>query len=72
MYKVCKEEATSLADGDPELADDVLEGRVALWEMPKEIRDDYITARRVWVRARAIDYRNEMHALLRSKLEETS
>jgi transcriptional regulator with XRE-family HTH domain len=59
IYKVCKEEAAYLVEGESELADAVLQGDVALWDMPKEIRDDY-RARAQWIRTKAIEKRNNL------------
>jgi transcriptional regulator with XRE-family HTH domain len=71
-YRICTEEATHYADGDTELADEILEGRVALNAMPQEIRENW-ERRAQWVREKAEHHRNEMLRLMeRSRIAEAS
>lgn len=56
-YKLCSEQALSLADGDEALADDILDGFVPLHELPSELRrGDMKTARLEWFRQKAAKY----------------
>jgi transcriptional regulator with XRE-family HTH domain len=60
-YRVCFDEAAELVGGDSERADEILNGFVALNEMPKEIRGRGMEKERAdWVRAKAEEYRQEV------------
>jgi transcriptional regulator with XRE-family HTH domain len=61
FYRVCEEEAAELAGHDAEVAEYILDGHVALHEMPKGIRG--VQEERQWVRTKFEEFRN---GLLRS------
>ncbi len=61
FYRVCAQEALSLIGGDNELAEAILEGNIALHQMPKELRGFGKTKERVeWARAKLEDYNREL------------
>jgi transcriptional regulator with XRE-family HTH domain len=61
FYRVCPEDALDLVGGDAELADAILDGRIVLHQMPKELCEPVKTKERVeWARAKLEDYQ---HAL---------
>jgi hypothetical protein len=67
-YHLCPEEALHFVDGDTELADAIVQGHIALHEMPKDIRNFGTSkGRAAWARAKFDAYRNE----LRRSLERT-
>jgi hypothetical protein len=59
QYRICTEQAKTYTDGDTELAEQILEGHVALNDMPKDIREKWHD-RAQWVRSRVQDFRHEM------------
>jgi transcriptional regulator with XRE-family HTH domain len=73
-YRVCREEATLLADGDSDLADHILDGDVSLNEMPKEIRGiEKHKERAEWLRSKLEEYRQEtLRHLAPSRAHEAS
>jgi hypothetical protein len=61
QYRVCPDEAAALVGGDHDRAEEILDGHVALSEMPKEIRKPAMTKERAeWVALRAEEYRKEL------------
>ncbi len=57
FYRVCAQEALHLVGGDNELAEAILKGRIALHQMPKELREHGKRNERVnWARAKLEDY----------------
>jgi hypothetical protein len=60
-YRVCIQEAEHFADGDSELAEEILRGHVALQDMPKELRKNGSWKdQAAWVRSKAEQFRKEM------------
>ncbi|MDA8050380.1 MAG: hypothetical protein M0002_10295 [Rhodospirillales bacterium] len=50
-YAVCRDEALWLSDGNPELADAIVEGRIPLHKMPRNLLAEGAAAERaVWLR----------------------
>lgn len=66
-YRVCLEEAKQIAGGDDYAAEAVLNGHVALHEIPKDIRDSGFKERTKWVRARAEKFRQELSEYINSR-----
>jgi len=65
QYRVCPEEAAALVGGDSERADEILDGQVALSDMPKELsQPGKETALAEWVRERAAEYRRESELMI--------
>ena len=61
FYRVCAQEAFRLVGGDNELAEAILEGKIALHQMPKELREPDKRKERVeWARAKLEDYNREL------------
>jgi hypothetical protein len=61
FYRVCAQEAVDLVGGDTELAEAILEGKIALHQMPKELQKFEKTKERVeWARAKLEDYNREL------------
>ena len=59
-YRICLEEAAEIVGGDRAAADEILNGFVAVHEMPKEIRKpEMFKERAEWVRAKAEEYRRQ-------------
>jgi transcriptional regulator with XRE-family HTH domain len=57
FYRVCAQEAVDLVGGDSELAEAILEGKIALHQMPKELQEFRKTKERVeWARAKLEDF----------------
>jgi transcriptional regulator with XRE-family HTH domain len=73
-YRICAEDAALFSDGDPELADHILQGHVALNGMPKELHDfGKYKERAEWARGRVDEFRKDMLSRIgRSKREEVS
>jgi hypothetical protein len=73
-YRVCAKEALLFTDGDSDLAEHVLQGHVALNEMPKEIREiGKFKEQADWVRSKVDEFRNQMQEFFeRSKRGEAS
>jgi transcriptional regulator with XRE-family HTH domain len=71
FYRVCVEDAERLVGGDAELTEAILEGHVALAEMPKGIVGQY---RAQWVRTRFEEHRNRVLRFIerRRKADEAS
>lgn len=62
-YRICSEDATLIAGGDYELAEEILSGHVALHEMPKELQGIGKWKEKAdWARAKATEYREGMRA----------
>jgi transcriptional regulator with XRE-family HTH domain len=61
QYRVCPDEAAALVGGDHNTAEEIINGLVALSEMPKEIRGkaDMAKERAEWVRSKAEEYRKQ-------------
>jgi transcriptional regulator with XRE-family HTH domain len=57
IYRVCEEEATLLARRDADVAEDILEGHVALHDMPKGIQGDELAE---WVRTKSEEFRKSL------------
>jgi transcriptional regulator with XRE-family HTH domain len=56
QYKLCREHALALADGDEALADNILDGSLPLHELPSELRrGDTKSARLEWFRQKAAE-----------------
>jgi hypothetical protein len=56
-YRLCREQALSLADGDEALADDILDGSIPLHELPSELRRGHAkVARLEWLRQKAAEH----------------
>jgi transcriptional regulator with XRE-family HTH domain len=69
-YRVCPDEAAAIVGGDPDRAEEILSGLVALSEMPKEIRKPEMTKERAeWVRVKANEYRKQVAADLLGLVE---
>ena len=63
-YRICPEEAAELVGGDRDRAEEILDGLVALHEMPKEIRTPEKSKERAeWVRERAEEHRRQIAEL---------
>jgi transcriptional regulator with XRE-family HTH domain len=61
QYRVCAQEAAALADGDDELIKHILEGHVALNDLPKELREISLRKERAeWLRNKAEEFQSEM------------
>jgi hypothetical protein len=59
-YRICGEEAALIADGDADLAEQILEGSAPLHEVPKELNEPGMFRERGrWLRERLNDYRSE-------------
>lgn len=57
-YRVCQKEAMDLFGADAELADEILQGHIALHQMPKELRELGKRKERAdWARAKLEDFR---------------
>jgi hypothetical protein len=69
IYEVCLEDAAYFAEGDADVARPILSGRIALHEMPKELRDDSlkIKERTEWLRAKAEEFHEQRLALLKRR-----
>lgn len=60
-YRICVEDAALVADGDSDLTEEILSGRVALHEMPKELRESGMCKERAkWARDKADEYRQNL------------
>jgi hypothetical protein len=60
-YHVCPDEAAALVGGDHDRAEEILNGFVALSDMPKDIRKaDMAKERAEWVRSKAEEYHEEL------------
>jgi hypothetical protein len=71
FYRVCEQDAALLVGGDKELAEAILEGQVALSEMPKGIGRGEEQA--LWVRAKVEESRkNFLRAVDLSKADKAS
>ena len=57
-YRVCAKEADRFTDGDPDLAEHILDGHVPLADLPKECRED--KERAEWVRSKVEEFQAEM------------
>jgi transcriptional regulator with XRE-family HTH domain len=66
QYRVCPEEASQMVDGDSDLAEVILEGHVALSEMPRDLSRKH-KERAEWIRAKVEAFR----ALLNRPIRET-
>jgi DNA-binding Xre family transcriptional regulator len=65
QYKLCRERALALADGDVALANAILDGSLPLHELPSELRQPaFKTARLEWFRQKAAERRAALDALL--------
>jgi hypothetical protein len=72
-YTVCPGEAERLVGGDQSLAKRILDGTVALNEMPEEIRDSYDSADRVqWVTGKVAEFKERIERQIRSVRKEDS
>ncbi len=61
FYRVCAQEAVRLVGGDNELAEAILEGKIALHQMPKELREfDKRKERVEWARGKLEDFQRDM------------
>ncbi len=61
FYRVCAQEAVRLVGGDTELAEAILEGKIALHQMPKELREYSKRKERVeWARGKLEDFQRDM------------
>lgn len=61
QYRVCAKEAELFTDGDTKLAEHILEGHVALDDLPKEFREiGKYKERAQWVRDKVEEFQNEM------------
>lgn len=56
-YRVCRDEALALAGGDVTLAEDILDGCVALHEMPRELFKKASAERVAWLRQKSEEAR---------------
>jgi transcriptional regulator with XRE-family HTH domain len=74
QYRVCADAAALFTNGDAELAEQILEGHVALNDMPKEIREiGKCKEQAEWVRGKVEEFRQDMLARFdRSKHKEVS
>jgi hypothetical protein len=55
-YKLCREQALALTDGDEAMAEDILEGSLPLHELPSEFRRDEAKSGRIeWFRQKAVN-----------------
>lgn len=55
-YEICRDEALELVGGDAEACEAIIEGRVAIHELPKELRaGGQVEARVRWVKERAAE-----------------
>jgi DNA-binding Xre family transcriptional regulator len=71
QYKLCREHALALADGDEALADDILDGSLPLHELPSEFRrSDTTTARLEWFRQKAAERHEALRQCSTTVLEE--
>jgi transcriptional regulator with XRE-family HTH domain len=60
QYRVCPQEAANVVDGDLDRAEEILNGQVALHEIPTELRAPEMSAERLaWVRERAAEFRQK-------------
>lgn len=67
IYRVCSDEAMLFAGQDVKLAEEILEGHVALQDMPKELRNNGSSEdQAAWVRKKVEEFRDEM----RRRIEE--
>jgi transcriptional regulator with XRE-family HTH domain len=72
-YTVCPDEAERLVGGDQSLAKRILDGTVALNEMPEEIRDSYNSAVRAqWVSGKVAEFLERMERQRRPVGKEAS
>jgi len=61
IYRVCAEEAERYTEGDKELAEHILEGHVALGDLPKDCQGlGKYKERAEWVRSKVAEFHNEM------------
>ena len=66
-YRVCFDESAALVGGDADRAEEILDGLVALHEMPKEISQPEKTKERAtWVHERAQESREELKRWLKT------
>jgi DNA-binding Xre family transcriptional regulator len=71
QYKLCREHALDLADGDEALADDILDGSIPLHELPSELRwGDTKIARLEWFRHKAAEHHEAMRGCLNEVMED--
>jgi transcriptional regulator with XRE-family HTH domain len=67
-YRICVDDAVHLVGGDAELAEEVLQGRVRLQDMPKELFEPHARRERVqWVRTKAQEYRDRLSSYIESR-----
>lgn len=66
IYRLCPKEVEEFI-GDPELADEILSGHIALHQMPKELRErnpETETKRREWARSKLEGYKTHLRRLV--------
>jgi transcriptional regulator with XRE-family HTH domain len=66
QYRICTEQAKTYTDGDTDLAEQIMEGHVALNDMPRDIRNWQERAQ--WIRGKVQDFRNEMSRLIEESI----